>query len=166
MNPSSALARFVRWVMRDVTYHQSYPATIEALHSDGTVDALPEDERMRGDGMSRIPIRAGMAETIVEPAIGARCLVAFEGGNPRRPFVAEWADLTPGVSKLAGGERRVARLGDFVEVVTLPAVTVTGVVEGTVMGAPLPPTPLIGGVATLTAPVTAQIQAGVPTVRG
>lgn len=147
----------VRWVKRDVAYHRMYPARVETFNvSDGTVDVTVSDESFAGLGLQRVPIRPGLPNTRIEPDQGATCLLGFEGGDPRRPYVAAWSELTPGKSLLDGGSRKVARMGDPIQVEFPPVVTVTGVAGGSVVNPnpppltlPVPNGPLLQGVATI-----------------
>lgn len=122
-----ALERLVRWVLRDTLYHAQYDATVQRQHSDGTIDLLPDDERVRGSGLSRIPIRHGLPAVEVRVLVGSRVLLGFANGDPRRPYASLWDASSIESVSFNGGEAPIARKGDPV-VVTWPAVDVMGTI--------------------------------------
>ena len=163
MSIGDTLAAFIRFVLRDVTYHKLYPATVQRTDSDGTAEVLPDDEEIRGTGL-RADILPGIPGTTIEAAAGARALVGFRAGDPRRPYIAEWG--AEGLIRMGfkGGAAGFARVGDVIDIATLPTVPVSGLISGTLtvpgtppVVTPLPPTPF-AGTATITTPVQAQIQ--------
>lgn len=114
--PKGALSRFIRWVMRDTTYHASYPATVQSQSADDSLDLLPDDERVRGTGLSSVPIRHGLPGVRVRVAVGARVLLGFEAGDPRRPYAGLWEPGSIEEILFDGGTAPVARQGDAVQV--------------------------------------------------
>jgi hypothetical protein len=128
MTPT-ALERFVRWVMRDVRWLGQYPAEIQSQHDDFTVDLLPDNPALRGNGLSRVNIRHGIPGVQVRVLAGSRCLLGFEGGDPAKPYVSLW-DATS-VEKLIfnGGTKGIARVGDLVTVYW-PMMTASGTLSG------------------------------------
>ncbi len=136
---SSALERFIRWVCRDARFHGHYPATVELVHGDGTVDLTADDPELAGTGLTNVTVEAGLPATEAVGAPGARCLVAFAAGDRRRPRVTEWEGGPAQYTRLAGGTAGVAGIGDVVEV-ALPAVVA---VSGMVLGVVTPPPPAV-----------------------
>lgn len=167
MSAIESLKRFIRFVMTDTRYMRLYPATVQSQLADGTLEVLPDDPTIRGDGML-VRILTGLPNTTVEVAQGARCLIGFLDGDPSKPYVAEWEGNGLVRLGLDGGARPIARAGDQVEVATLPTTPVSGLVQGTltVPGTPPVVTPIPPVLATLTAtiatPVRGLIQAGKP----
>ncbi len=167
MDPRSAIAAIVRYVMRDTTFHRLYRAIVERTNADHTVDVLPEDETIRGIGLQHVPVRVGIAASVVSAEPGLLCLLGFEGGDPQRPYIAAWEyRQRSAIVKLDGGDAAVARKGDAIRVLTVPAMAVSGVCGGTVdtpNASPPPPTvpvPVVPGtpfvgVVTIATPVTA-----------
>lgn len=129
MAPSSALARFIRFVMRDVTYHKLYPATVMAQTGD-TLAVLPENSALQGTGLMNVPMRTGVPGAKATVAPGAKCLLGFEEGDPRKPYVALWGENVIISLSFANGVLPIARQGDSVIVagVTLGS----GVAYGTI----------------------------------
>lgn len=167
-----ALERFIRWVCRDTRYHAHYPATVELVHGDDSVDVTPDDDAIRGEGLSSLRPDPGLPATGIRPARGARCLVAFKAGDPKRPFISEWESGGIDRVMLDGGLAGVAGIGDPLEVLLATPCVIAGFIDGVLQppGAPPPPPiPLAGvpmtGTATL-APgsVTAIITTGNPKV--
>lgn len=112
MDPRESLEKFVRWVMRDVLYLRNFAATVEGQHDDDTLDLLPDDERVRGTGLSRVPIRHGLPGVRVRVPVGARVLLGFEAGDPTRPFAHLWDPGSIESLSFDGGEAPIARAGD------------------------------------------------------
>ena len=126
MKEGSALARFIRWVMRDTRYHALYACTVESQAADGSLDLTPDDEELRGTGMQAVPIRHGLPGVRVKVKRGARLLVGFEAGDPTRPFASLWEPGAIEEISIDGGDQPVTRKGDPVTVFWPPSVTVVG----------------------------------------
>lgn len=118
----NSLAAFVRWVMRDVTYHKLYPATVQGQDADGLLDLYPEATEIRGSGLSKVPIRHGLPGVTVRVPNGASVLLGFENGDPRRPYAALWLPGSTTEVVFDNGTQAVARENDTVRV-TVPANT-------------------------------------------
>lgn len=164
MDPKSRLARFIRLVMRDVTYHRQYPATV--MRQDGmTVDLLPDDEKIRGVGLTRVPLRIGVPGMTCTLADRARVLLSFDNGNPDQPAAALFDPGTVRQVVFDGGTQAVSRMGDVVEcgglgttimLIPIPPATPgpvqTGVLYAVSFGPPVPPlqpqVPLYGAIIT------------------
>jgi hypothetical protein len=85
-----ALERLIRWVTRDSLYLGTYTAKVESQSADGKLDLVPEDVRLRGDGLQAVEIRHGLPGCVVVVPAGERVLLAFDGGDPRKPYAALW----------------------------------------------------------------------------
>lgn len=84
------LERLIRWVMRDALYLGTYSALVVRQAADGTLDVLPDDERLRAGGLQAVPIRHGLPGVEVDVPAGERVLLAFDAGDPRKPYAALW----------------------------------------------------------------------------
>ncbi|MBA2724292.1 MAG: hypothetical protein H0U56_15670 [Methylibium sp.] len=150
------LARFIRWVMRDVTYSKFYPCEVQRQDAEGLVDLLPDDESIRGSGLAGIQLRHGLPGWTVQVATGARVLLGFDNGDPRKPYAALWEPGSVLGISFDGGSRPVTHLGALVTcggpgtVVTLLPLTGVGAPpnNAVVAGVPhlisfsvVPPTP-------------------------
>lgn len=130
MGAQESLAKFIRWVMRDVRYLGTYACTVQG-QTGSLLDVLPDDPDMAGRGLSGVPIRHGLPGCTVQVRTGARVLLAFENGDPTKPYVALWAegDITS-VSVGYGGTKPVARIGDTVSVFFPALIPFSGTVGG------------------------------------
>jgi hypothetical protein len=140
-DPRKHLERFIRWVMRDVTYLATYVCTVERQHDDGSLDLLPDDERVRGMGLSGIPVKHGLPGVDVRAVTGSRVLLGFVNGDPRQPYAALWsASSIESITIGGAGAAPAARQGDAVEVLLPPAIfsgTIGGVPASGVLTFPL-----------------------------
>lgn len=75
-----------------VDYFAFYPCAVVSQNADGTLELRPENARL--PGFSKVPIRhtvPGMRVTIGAGDVSTcRALVGFDGGDPRKPFVAHF----------------------------------------------------------------------------
>ncbi len=114
LDPKSRLARFIRLVMRDVTFHRHYVCTVEG-QSGMTLDLKPDDERIAGAGLGAVPLRVGLPGFTVEVPQGARVLLSFDNGDPSKPAAALFDPGSVTSIRFADGTQAVARQGDLVE---------------------------------------------------
>lgn len=93
-----AFAALTRAVMSKVDFFALYPCKVLKQNSDGTLELKPENSKL--PGFSQVPIRytvPGMRVELTGKDLGGcRALVGFDGGDPRKPFVAHFVgpDLT------------------------------------------------------------------------
>lgn len=168
MNALAAVAKLVRWAIRGTVYDGTYPATVQGVNADGSIEVLPDDAELGGTGLS-VPVDSDPPNTTIVPAIGARCLVGFKASDPRRPYVAEWESGGLGRIGFNGGTRPIARLGDPIELAMPPVVTITGSLGGDTTNpspppptVPVPPAPFLNGVAVVSPAPIAIVQSGHP----
>jgi hypothetical protein len=163
-----ALARFIRWVMRDVTFHVHYPATVEVTRADGSIDVTPDDEKIRGLGLPPLRAQPGLPGTEVRALKGARCLVGFRNGDPRAPYISAWSTGGLQLVSIDGGGAGVSGLADVVDVLIPESLTVNGVVSGVAtppppaVPVPVPAAPFVGLAVVVPGTVTAIVQTGNP----
>ncbi len=114
MDPKSRLARIIRFVMRDVTYHKQYVCSVQS--QDGmTLDLKPDDPKLDGNGLGAVPLLVGLPGFTVEVSQGARVRLHFDNGDPSQPK-ASLFDVGSMISVTFGeGVQAVARMGDLVE---------------------------------------------------
>lgn len=84
------IERIVRWVLRDAFYLGQFSAQVVAQGPDGTLDLMPDDSRLRAQGLQAVPIRHGLPGVKVQVTPGSRVLLGFDGGDPRKPYAALW----------------------------------------------------------------------------
>jgi hypothetical protein len=75
-----------------VNYSQWYRSKIISQAADGTVDLMPDDERVRGAGLSHVPILHGIPGLTVKVVPGTYVDLFFENGDPSSPKCALAAD--------------------------------------------------------------------------
>jgi len=85
-----ALERLVRWVTRDALFLGQYTAQVVTQNGDGTLDLLPDDPRLRAQGLQSVPIRHGLPGVLVKVPPGERVLLGFDAGDARAPYAALW----------------------------------------------------------------------------
>lgn len=86
----SMLERFLEGVLRKIDYSRLWPATVTKQNADGTLELVPDDDRIRGTGLDKVPIRYGQPGHKLEVRTGDRVLVGFAAGDASRPYVAGW----------------------------------------------------------------------------
>lgn len=105
-----AFERLLAPLRRRVDYQALYAARVVGQAADGTLELLPDDPRVppcRG-----VPIRAGLPGVRAEVPAGARALLTYEQGDPRRPVAALWELGSVTSLFVNASERRVARTDD------------------------------------------------------
>ncbi len=150
MSSPSPLERFIRWVMRDTRYHKRYPATVQRQDGFGPVDVTPDDEDLRGEGLSAVPIWHGLPDVEVKVKPGARVLLGFMAGDRKRPYVGLWGNSSIEEIRFAGGTKPLAREGDPCTVYWPPSVPFVGTV----------PAGAFAGTMTITTPGSGMIDSG------
>lgn len=151
-SPRQLVDNMLERVQRKNIYGYRYRCRVSRRNADGTVDVVTDDERMKGTGVAKCRVLAGMMNAELKPEAGARCLVGWSDGDPSLPYVSEFEAGSPGVTVLAKGTRGAASTGSTVTVL-LPALMPF---SGTVAGAPAT------GVLTIVDPGIALIQDGSP----
>ncbi len=97
------------FVGRDIDYCRHYPCVVRAQNSDGTLDLMPDDERIRGNGFQSIIIDHGLPGITVKVPTGGRVNLFFQNGDPKQPRASTWEGS--GVTEIAidGGSQPVIR---------------------------------------------------------
>jgi hypothetical protein len=90
--PTALIDAAERRVDLSIAYSRLYPAKVVAQDADGTLHLYPDDERMRGSGLTGVPMRHGVPGLTVRVAVGEYVMLGFEGGQPSRPYAALWPD--------------------------------------------------------------------------
>ena len=95
--------------MRRVDYFALYPAKVVSQNADRTLELKPESSKL--PQMSKVPIRLGIPGASVRVSAGARVLVGFENGDPKRPYAGLWDTASLVELVIDGGSNAVARVG-------------------------------------------------------
>lgn len=123
------LKTFIRWVMRDVTYHKHYSATVMSQSGD-TADVVPDDDVITGiAGLQAVPIYWGTPGIKATVAPGAKVTLFFENGDKKKPRIMCWQSGAITIS-LAEGTKPIARVGDTVSVTDPVSGPITGIIVG------------------------------------
>ncbi len=120
----------------DLRFARLYPAAVAAVHADGTLDVIPDDPTMRGNG-HRVEQTHGTAGWVGDPEVGDRVLLGFDGADPTRPYVIGARKRTATRAVFNEGDKAIARVGDTVSLGSLVAVQD---VKPAVVGVPPVPT--------------------------
>ena len=153
----ASLERLVRAIVGDTKYFKQYPCTVQAQTGDGPVDVLPDDAEIAGPGgLQGVPIWNGLPGITVEVEPGARVLLGFIAGDPRRPYVSLWEKASIKAIRFDGGDKPIAREGDPV-VAFFPPVPPGGI-QGVILGGPF-----AGQAFTNTTPIPAGLGVGIIT---
>lgn len=83
-----------QYVDTKIDYSRMYPARVLRQTSDGTLEILPDDEKLRGTGLTHVPIRHGIPGLRVTVPPGGKVLLFFENGDPKAPAAALWPDTS------------------------------------------------------------------------
>jgi hypothetical protein len=115
MNAFDAIRTIIDKLTGHYRYHGLYPCTVQAQAADFTLDLLPDDPHMRGDGgLQGVKIRHGLPGFQVEVNTPSRVLLGFEGGDPRIPYAALFETGTVKRLILNDGVLPIASLGSLV----------------------------------------------------
>jgi hypothetical protein len=71
-------------------YSQSYPSKLVLQDADGSVHMTPDDERVRGQGLTKIPLVYGLPGCSAQVAPGTKARLAFDCGDASKPYCTGW----------------------------------------------------------------------------
>lgn len=86
----SAFSKMMGRIKRDVDYSRVYRCRVSTQNADGSLQLVPDDDKMKGRGLDKVPIWLGLPGFVVNVSAGAQCLLAFMNGRPDQPFVCGW----------------------------------------------------------------------------
>jgi len=90
---SEDMAAFVETLVGNrIDYSRWYPAKVLKQAGDGSLELLPDAAKLRGTGLTRVPIRHGIPGVHVTVPAGGKVLLFFESGDPKLPAAALWPD--------------------------------------------------------------------------
>lgn len=116
----SSLRKALGSQRNDTDYTKRWRCRVTRQNSNGTVDVLIDDERMRARGVGQCRVRVGLPGTTLEVPKGARCLVGWDDADPALPYASDWESGTvasTAVITYPGGTRPAAGLGSMVRVI-------------------------------------------------
>lgn len=128
---ASLKALVMQLVGNQIDYAKSWPAVVVSQSADGLLEVVPDDERMRGLGLTRIPVRHGLPGFKARVPKGARVRVCFDAADPRRPYASLWDEGAVTSVMFDGGTRPIPRVGEQVQVFfPVTPFNVTGTLNG------------------------------------
>ncbi len=77
-------------VGRRIDLAQWYPSKVVQQLDDGSLELLPDDERIRGDGIGQVPLRHGLPGCTVKVKPGSRVCLFFEDNDAKKPAAGLW----------------------------------------------------------------------------
>lgn len=99
--PGNVLEQFLGEVLKKIDYSRLYPAKVAKQNvDDRTLQLVPDDAKVKGAGLDRVPIRHGYPGADIEIEPGARVRLGFENGDPAKPYAIGWE---PGAAGLRFG---------------------------------------------------------------
>jgi hypothetical protein len=115
-SPKSMLSKFLRPLRTEIDYTKKYRCRVAAQNADRTLQLVPDDPKMKGQGLDRVPIRVGLPGFKILAKPGARCNLGFENGDPSQPYATDWDENSDLVSiELKDALGALARVGSTVE---------------------------------------------------
>jgi hypothetical protein len=85
----ASIKKMVRQEIAGIDYFTLYDAKIQSQSSDGkTVDVQPGDARL--PGMSKVPLRNGVAATVCKVVPGTFVRIGWDRGDPSMPYACLW----------------------------------------------------------------------------
>jgi hypothetical protein len=84
------LRRVIQAELAITDFHALYPSVVQGQGADYSVDLLPDDPKMRGNGYQGVPLRLGLPGARVRVKTGASVLLGFRNGSPAAPYAALW----------------------------------------------------------------------------
>lgn len=105
----SSLMALLLDVLDRTDYHALYPCLVVKQNADKTLELKPDSAKI--PPMSKVPIRLGIPGASVTLEDGARVLLGFAGGDPKRPIATLWEASSIDVLTLNAGDKKVAVVG-------------------------------------------------------
>jgi hypothetical protein len=91
-----------------LNYSQWYPAKVIKQDGDGTVELYPDDVRIRGNGITKVPLRHGLPGVSTKVSPGQRVVLFFEDGDPKKPAAAGWPQGSDVIEVVQEALQRIA----------------------------------------------------------
>lgn len=146
-----ALERIIRWVMRDTLFLGLYASEVTRQAADGTLDLMPDDVRLRSQGLQSVPIRHGLPGVTVKVPAGERVLLGFDAGDPSKPYAALWHEGQ--ATKITFGDMTIEAAGTKALALAIETKAALDKLQQShdthmhptaALGAPSPPTVIVG----------------------
>lgn len=110
-----SLERFLGGILRKIDYSRAYRCRVVSQHNDGRLELMPDDDAIRGAGLDFVPIKHGLPGVTVKVPAGVFVNVAFDDGDPSKPFAALFEPGSVTEVQFDGGTKSVARVDDTLQ---------------------------------------------------
>lgn len=98
-----------------INYSQWYPAKVVQQDPDGSLHVIPDDARVRGNGLTHVKMAHGLPGAQVTAQLGDRVRLFFENGDPEKPLCSLWEDADDATQSLVRGTQFAQALGTFLD---------------------------------------------------
>jgi hypothetical protein len=113
----SMLDGYLGHLRTDIDYAAKWRCRVVAQNADRTLQLMPDEPRMRGQGLDKVKIRVGIPGIKINAQPGATCNLGFENRDPSKPYATDWEEDSPLVSwDLTGALGAIAGVGSLVDV--------------------------------------------------
>lgn len=141
MSLSDLLTKIVKQVVGNDPYSKFWECKVVRVNGDGSIDVIPEDEKMNAAELRGVKVRRGVAGWVDKVATGTGVLLCFANGDPQKPYVLGFTDAENDakfIGKIAfnDGSSSMSRVGDSVDCGTL---TISGGSGAPALGLYTPP---------------------------
>ena len=127
----SALEKLIATVTRDTFWFGTFMCTVQAPSSGDTVDLLPDDPRLKGEGLQGVPVSYGLPDCKATIIPGAKVLLFFENGDRTKPRAGLFSGSATEIKLGGNAIMPVARVGDPISVIcTTPGTVAVGTIVG------------------------------------
>ncbi len=114
------LDRFLEPVRREIDYSTAWECVVKGQNADGTLQVSPEDPRLQGAGLDKVPILTGIPGFECKVTKGATVTVVFDGRDPSKPRAVLWKSGDENVTNVSfkpgGSGAPAAKVGDELEI--------------------------------------------------
>lgn len=116
-SPKSVLTRFLAPLRTELDYAAKWRCRVVTQNADRTLQLMPDEPRMRGQGLDKVKIRVGLPGMKINAQAGATCNLGFENRDPSKPYATDWEEDSPLVSwELTDAKGAIGGVGSVVEV--------------------------------------------------
>lgn len=131
----TAAKAFLSTIRSAMAYAGVYRAIVVAQNGDGTLQLQPDDDRIAGAGLDKVPMRHGLPGWVAKVQPGAVVRVGFEGNDPSIPYASLWDEgqgskVTSVEYKPGGVSAPVCRIGDIVGIQLPISLPIAGTLDG------------------------------------
>lgn len=121
----SAIRDIVERVFPRLAYLGSFPCTVKSQNPDGTLELVPDDTDLGAH--SKVKVRHGLPAMVIKVQSGGRVMLAFEHGDPARPYAWLWDYDSAKVTEMTvNGQKLILNAAQQLELKGPLGVTING----------------------------------------